>query len=122
MQPGGTTAAGVNVRAFEAQTQRVRGGSRPGLSRYIDATVAGTHLIQHLNVIVDPTTDALPDTFDPDPPSPDVLDDPSSDGNGVPVGGGSETFTGDPSHGGNRNRNPGRLVRRGGSGRQPNKH
>lgn len=118
MQPGGTTAAGVNVRAFEARTQRTRGGSRPGLSRYIDATVAGTHLIQHLNIIVDPTTDALLDDFEPplltgegenDPSGRDWVQDPSSAGSG------------EPSQGGNADRNPGRRVRRGGSGRQPNK-
>jgi hypothetical protein len=38
-QPPGTAVQGVNVRAYEALTQRNRGGSRPGLSRYINATV-----------------------------------------------------------------------------------
>jgi hypothetical protein len=37
--PAQTTAEAVNVRAFEARTDRCRGGSRPGLSRYIDAKV-----------------------------------------------------------------------------------
>ncbi len=33
MQAPGTTQMGQNVRAFEPTTLRMRGGSRPGLSR-----------------------------------------------------------------------------------------
>lgn len=54
-QTPGTTPTGTNVRAFDVSKKRMRGGSRPGLSRYIDAKVEGTNLIQHLGVIVDPT-------------------------------------------------------------------
>lgn len=52
MQQPGTTPSGVNVRAFEPGTQRARGGSRPGLKRYINEQVNGTNLIQDLNVVV----------------------------------------------------------------------
>jgi hypothetical protein len=38
-QRDGTTARGVNVRAFETLTGRARGGSRPGLTKFIDAQV-----------------------------------------------------------------------------------
>jgi hypothetical protein len=59
-QPAGTTRLGVNVRAFEALTQRGRGGSRAGLGKYLEDQIPeGPELIQHLNYIVDPTTPAL---------------------------------------------------------------
>jgi hypothetical protein len=35
----GTTARGVNVRAFETLTGRARGGSRAGLTKFIDEQV-----------------------------------------------------------------------------------
>jgi len=48
-----TTALGVNVRGWEALTQRVRGGSRTGLRKYIPVTPTGTtFIIQCLDVIV----------------------------------------------------------------------
>jgi hypothetical protein len=41
LQPILTTPAAVNVRTFEQLTQRGRGGSRPGLSKYVaDKVVA----------------------------------------------------------------------------------
>lgn len=36
-QKPGTTVDCLNVRAFDSQTDRARGGSRPGISRYFDA-------------------------------------------------------------------------------------
>ena len=51
-QPPGTTPHGQNVRAFEALTQRGRGGSRPGLEKHIASTVSGVHHIQELMTIV----------------------------------------------------------------------
>ncbi len=51
-QPQGTTPIGQNVRAYEAGTARARGGQRPGLARYINATVFGTSAIQELNYVV----------------------------------------------------------------------
>jgi hypothetical protein len=99
-QPQGTTPLGTNVRAYEALTQRNRGGSRPGIVPYINSQVGGlSSVIQHLNLIVDPTTDAL------------LIDDPVD---GIP----------DPSTNNLSIRNPppARLVRNGGSGQQPNRN
>lgn len=92
-QPPQTTPVGQNVRAFDVLAERGRGGSRSGLSRFIDATVNGANLIQHLTVVVDPQADALA-------PSETDVDD-------IP----------DPSDGGRNLLTDGsvRLVRRGGN-------
>lgn len=93
-----TTPAGVNVRTFAPLGERGRVGSRAGLSKYIDEQVNGDHVIQHLNIIVDPTTAALnvDDTVTtPERPFPD------------------------PSTNNRSQRNPGRFTRQGGSGRVP---
>ena len=58
-QREGTTPIGVNVRAFEPQTDRCRGGSRPGLFEYLPQLPTGAVQVQHLNFIVDPQADAL---------------------------------------------------------------
>lgn len=60
-----TTYLGKNVRAVDPATDRVRGASRPGLSKYIPATVSGLagFPVQHLNVIVDPQTPATLGSF-----------------------------------------------------------
>jgi hypothetical protein len=48
-----TTPTGLNVRGFEPASNRMRGGSRTGLSRYINAQVAGlVWIIQDLNIVV----------------------------------------------------------------------
>lgn len=65
-QPPGTTPVGTNVRGYEPATTRQRGGSRPGLARYVSGQVPGGGLIQDLNVVV--ATDITP----PGPPSPVV--------------------------------------------------
>ncbi len=64
-QPEGTTPEAVNVRLCDPLTSRDRGGSRPGLAKYIDAQVNGTGLIQHLNIIVSVQGEALGWGFDP---------------------------------------------------------
>lgn len=51
-QPSLTTPAGVNVRSYEPSSNRVRGGSREGLTRFIDEQVSGNFEIQHLTTIV----------------------------------------------------------------------
>src|SRR6266542_795342 len=51
-QRSGTTPIGENVRFYESLTQRGRGGSRAGISRYINAQVSGTNRIQMLDSIV----------------------------------------------------------------------
>lgn len=58
-QRTGTTPVGVNVRAVDAIDQRLRGGSRPGLDRYINERVNGVAAIQHLAVIVSTSGEAL---------------------------------------------------------------
>lgn len=69
-QPEQTAAVGVNVRAFDADG-RGRGGSRAGLSKFLADTVpSGAHLIQHLNIIVDPQSPALLGDLDPTVPDP----------------------------------------------------
>lgn len=58
-QREGTTRTGINVRTQEPQTLRNRGGARPGMVKYIADQVNGDNKIQLLDIIVDPTTDAL---------------------------------------------------------------
>lgn len=54
-QPSDTTPSGVNVRSFEVIDDRARGGSRCGLSKYINEQVNGvTSPVWHLNILVDP--------------------------------------------------------------------
>ncbi len=74
LQRPGTTLLGQNVRAFEPDTQRARGGSRPGLAKYIAGQIPGGEaLIQNLNFVVyaDGTAlianynDTAPHLFDP---------------------------------------------------------
>lgn len=45
------TPVGKNVRAFEPGTQRTRGGSRPGLKKYISTPVVADWIVQELNVL-----------------------------------------------------------------------
>lgn len=135
-QREGTCCEGLNVVTFEPTTDRARGGSRAGLTRFIseqlplDAVrtdISYPHLIQHLNIVVYGATAAL---FDGDDPTdPDLIDDPSSAGppsswghgpldydwDGLPITGASQST---------RNPFPGRPKKRRqkGSGRQPNKN
>lgn len=51
-QPPGSTPVGDNVRVMETITLRDRGGSRPGLAKYIATAVNGTALIQELQPVV----------------------------------------------------------------------
>lgn len=102
-QPPGSTVQGKNVRAFDLYLQRMRGGSRPGLVKYISSQVLGiSSKIQHVNIIVDPTEAALTSGFF-DPNDPDGLID-------------------DPSTNNKRIRNPGRRIRTHGSGKGLNMH
>lgn len=57
-QVKGTTPLGNNVRAFDMLKRRMRGGSRPALSKYIDAQPEGANLIQHLNTVAWSTSEA----------------------------------------------------------------
>ena len=109
-QPLLTAAHARNVRAAEPLTGRMRGGSRCGHSRAPDDRLPhggianGTRVIQHLAVLVDPTTDFTLDTasveYEPGQPA---------ENDGVV----------DPSTNNLSDRNPGpRYVRDGGDGRQ----
>ena len=43
---------GINVRAYEAISQRQRGGSRPGIAKYLPVQPVAGWIIQELNTIV----------------------------------------------------------------------
>jgi hypothetical protein len=47
-----TAREGVNVRTFDSQAHRARGGSRPGLAKYLAAPVVRNWLTQELATIV----------------------------------------------------------------------
>lgn len=113
-----TTPLGVNVRACDPGTLRMRGAARAGLTKLVDETVSGAvgFPVQHLNVIVDPTVDALLTTFElwdaPGTGGPrDGVDDPSTNN-----AAGGDTDPDNPLV-----RNPRRRVRPGGSGIQINR-
>lgn len=146
LQPPGTTPEGVNVRAYEPAELRGRGGSRPGLIRYIPEQLATGLEIQHLAVIVTQHGDYTTTHYEQggagsfiwagpggedDPSSnnrfwgiPDTGDGPGPggwDGSGMgdsgPGGGGAGDGHGDPLS--PLTRNPGRRIRAGGSGVMP---
>jgi hypothetical protein len=62
LQPPGTTPCAVNVCSVDPTSNRARGGSRPGLGRFLPPlpTLSG---IQSLDIIVDPQADALTADF-----------------------------------------------------------
>jgi hypothetical protein len=141
LQPEGTCAVGQNVRLFEPTLSRARGGSRPGLSRFIPARVNGDLPVQHLNFVISNSADALLTVYDSqggdgssrrprivDPTTDNREEYPNGGGpmpNGsppqpVPPGGGPTggvNAPGTPTSG----RNPGRTIPRGGSGVRPNR-
>lgn len=88
-QPPGTTPDADNVRSLNPDSLRTRGGSRPGLVQFvpevIPADLALSLVIQHLNVIVDPQSDALLQNFVT--PGDDWVEDPLVPGTFVPPGG-----------------------------------
>jgi hypothetical protein len=61
-QREGTTPLGENVRGYEPQSKRLRGGARAGLSKYMDNALPGE--IQELNSVVLPSAVALGISFD----------------------------------------------------------
>lgn len=113
LQPPGTTPVAINVRAIDPGTQRNRGGARPGLSRYVNDRPGGlSSLIQHLNIIVDPTVDAMGAQDESNQTAPT---DHGGDGSGIL----DPSNNPDPAN----PRNPGnRYIRPGGSGHTQNKH
>lgn len=61
-QRPGTTRSGVNVRAFEPDSGRARGGQRPGLARYPDDALPG--VVQEIASVVLPSGQAVGISFD----------------------------------------------------------
>jgi len=139
-QAQGTTIEGKNVRVFDVLAERGRGGSRPGLIKFVPEQLPLTtpiaaapldHLIQHLNIIVWNSVDALVGT--PDYPPPDYVEDPSSPGppdswgtatiysNGVTITGASNGSRNPGGPGSNGQVYP-RRIRNGGSAKPPNKN
>ncbi len=85
-QPPETTPVGENVRGLDTFDLRMRGGSRPGLIKYIPQQLpSGANVIQHLAVIVDPQAEAYRQEFLV--PDPDWVEDPLNPGTFVPPGG-----------------------------------
>lgn len=60
-QPLGTCASAQNVRGYDAIKGRLRGGQRPGLTKFVDTEINGGATIHDLNYIkaVVPKTDGL---------------------------------------------------------------
>lgn len=54
-----TTPVGQNVRAFDAEQDRMRGGSRSGIGRFIDEQVSGENAIQFLGSVVSTDAEAM---------------------------------------------------------------
>lgn len=147
LQPVLTTPVGANVRGYEPTLLRFRGGSRCGTSKLIADRVNGDSPVQHLNTLTYQDADALLTQYESSFSSalryPRIID-PSSNcrgthpqcehptsgdfpfmppevppSSGVPGGGppGGPNTPGSPT----AYRNPGRLIRRGGNGVQPNR-
>lgn len=130
-QLAGSTPLGRNVRLVEPYALRARGGSRPGTSKFVAGQVPeGSELIQHLNIVVLATGEALPTGIED--PGTILVDDPSSAGPPYSWGTGTLYFdplTGDPVTGADLGtRVPGNgpgtkpKRRKGGSGVQPSKN
>lgn len=74
-----TTSVALNVRGFEPETQRCRGGSRQGLSKWIASQVPGTSaLIQDLNQLVTLDATALLTSFGLDQLGVPTIPDPNN--------------------------------------------
>ena len=102
-QPEDTTASGANVRAFEPGSDRGRGGSRCGLTKFVAGTVNGDFPVQHLAILVDPQAPAL-------------------NADNYTVGDAPPGYIADPSTNNVTQRNPGRYIPQYGSGRAPNRN
>ena len=63
-QPPGTTPVGANVRLYESLTNRPRGGSRSGISKYIPGQPNGSTVIQNLAAVVTVSGEALGWSFE----------------------------------------------------------
>ena len=119
LQPPQTTRVGTNVRGCEPGTLRFRGGSRPGISKYVSSGPVSGQLgqrVQCLDLIVDPQeANLLGAIVQANPPIGSTAD-PSS-----PLASGGGLGPGAPP---SRPRTPpgGSLVPPGGTGAAPNPH
>ena len=52
IQPPGTTASALNVRGYDSLKQRLRGGRRPGLSKWHADQINGSAAIQLMEKVV----------------------------------------------------------------------
>ena len=64
LQRAGTTRVAVNVRGQDFFARRLRGGSRSGLSKWIEARVNGVNPIQCIDIVVTQDYDATLYAFD----------------------------------------------------------
>jgi hypothetical protein len=130
-QKPGTTADGVNVRACEPSTLRLRGGARPGLARYVPGQIPEGDAVQELATVVIASADALPTGIED--PGQQTIEDGSTVGPSGSWGTGPLGFddpnTGQPATGASEgtriplNMAGGKPRRRDrGSGFQPNKN
>ena len=60
----GTTPIAQNVRLYEPDSGSARGGSRPGLGKYVSSQPNGSRLIQHINAVVYTVVGSLLDATD----------------------------------------------------------
>lgn len=124
MQPDGTTPVGANVRLVNPGSLRARGGSRSGLSRFIDDRTSANE-VQDLGTVVTASSDALlgasvaPDGgYDPyGTEGPDWIEDPSTNNKAPPGAGDPDDPRFNPLD--PDVRNPGRRLPPEGSGEQP---
>lgn len=119
-----TTPHAVNVQSADALEQRIRGGSRPGLVRYVDARVNGNNPIQNLGVVVTQAVNYHLMTYDQTyAPGIRVSDTSTSnfpDGpNGTGPGGDGHGGPSWPGGGNRRVPTTGRTILSGGSGIMP---
>lgn len=60
LQPPGTTPVGQNVRVYEALSERGRGGSRSGITKYVAQQLpSGSHAVQDMQIVVSTAGEAL---------------------------------------------------------------
>lgn len=116
-----TTPLGTNARSQDPLARRVRGGSRTGLTRYIDARVNGVNPVQDLNFVITQDADATLYAADQTAAGPRMLDPGTSNFPNGPgatgPGGGPDAPTVPPFAAGfNRRHSDSATVPQGGSG------
>jgi len=59
LQPPGTTSVALNVRAYDALLNRLRGGRRAGLSKFLDEQINGSAAVQAITKVTRATSGSL---------------------------------------------------------------